>query len=183
MDEAARAYPSTLHQPRWQDLEHFAAGHPGRGVTSSAVRSLSSLIDFVKSDLAKLLRFAAVSVVTVPLGQLLLLFFLEVADIRPFLANLTAVTIATVPNYLLNRYWVWNKRGTSSVRSEIMPFWGIALLGLVLSTVLVAIASQFTDRTIVFLAVNLCAFGALWVFKFFVLEKYLFGHTELEVSP
>lgn len=144
---------------------------------------LSSLIDFVKSDLSKLLRYAAVSVVTVPVGQLLLLFFLETVDMRPFLANLVAVTIATIPNYLLNRYWVWNKRGTSSVRTEVIPFWAIAFLGLVLSTVLVAIASQFTDLTIVFLAVNLCAYGVLWVFKFFVLEKYLFGKTPIEVSP
>ena len=147
------------------------------------MRSLSSLIGFVKSDLAKLLRFAAVSVVTVPLGQLLLLFFLEVADTRPFLANLIAVTIATIPNYFLNRYWVWNKRGASSLRSEIVPFWAIAFVGLVLSTALVAVASQLTDLTIVFLAANLCAYGVLWVFKFFVLEKYLFGDTPLEVSP
>ena len=102
---------------------------------------------------------------------------------RPALANLAAVTIATIPNYFLNRYWVWNKRGANSVRTEIAPFWAIAFLGLVLSTVLVAIASRFTDLTIVFLALNFCAYGVLWVFKFFVLEKYLFGNSIPEVRP
>ena len=143
---------------------------------------LSSLIDFVRSDLGKVLRFAAVSVITVPLGQLLLFLFLEIADMQPTIANVCAVTIATIPNYFLNRYWVWNKRSSHSVRSEIAPFWAMAFLGLLLSTVLVAIAEQFTDRTIIFLALNFCAFGVLWIFKFFVLEKYLFGNpTEAPV--
>ena len=38
------------------------------------------MVEFVKSDLPKLMRFAAVSVVTVPLGLGLLWVFLEVAN-------------------------------------------------------------------------------------------------------
>jgi len=30
------------------------------------------------------------------------------------------------------------------------------------------------------LAANLCAFGIVWVLKFFVLEKYLFGPAAIE---
>lgn len=144
--------------------------------------SLSSLIDFVKSDLAKLIRFAAVSLVTVPLGMALLWVFLEVDDLQPAFANLVAVTLSTIPNYILNRYWVWNKRGANSVRREIAPFWAIAFLGLLLSTALVALAARYTDESLVFLAVNFFAFGVLWVFKFFVLEKFLFATPQIEAS-
>jgi putative flippase GtrA len=147
------------------------------------VSSLSSLIDFVKSDLAKLLRFAAVSAITVPLGSTLFWFFLDVAELQPVVANVVAVTLSTIPNYILNRRWVWNKRGTNSVGREIAPFWAMAFLGFLLSSLLVAIADQFTDSTLVFLAANFIAFGIVWIFKFFVLEKYLFGNTPLEVSP
>lgn len=130
---------------------------------------------FVKNDLGKLLRYAAVSVITVPLGLMLLWLFLEVAEWQPLVANITAVVIATVPNYLLNRYWVWNKRGKNSVTRELAPYWIMALLGALLSTLLIWIADQFTDATLVFLAANFVAFGIVWVLKFFVLEKYLFG--------
>jgi len=137
---------------------------------------VSRLIAFVRNDLAKLLRFAAVSAVTVPLGMALLWLLLR-ADLQPFVANLIAVAVSTIPNYLLNRRWVWNKGGAHSVSREIAPFWALAFLGLLLSTVLVWIASRFTDLDIVFLAVNFCSFGVLWLFKFFVIERYLFGKT------
>lgn len=144
--------------------------------------ALSSLIDFVKTDLAKLIRFAAVSAVTVPLGLSLLWVFLEVVELRPVVANIAAVTLATIPNYMLNRYWVWNKRVVNSFSREVAPFWAMAFLGALLSSVLVAIADVFTDSSFVFLAANFCAFGVVWVFKFFVIEKYLFGagHTKVQ---
>ena len=88
--------------------------------------SLSSLIVFVKSDLAKLIRFAAVSVLTVPLGLALLWILLEVANMRPVVANILAVSVLAIPNYILNRRWVWNKRGANSVRREIAPFWAMS---------------------------------------------------------
>lgn len=139
------------------------------------VRLLSSIIEFVKNDLGKIIRFAAVSAITVPLGLALLWIFLEVAEWRPLVANLVAVVIATIPNYLLNRYWVWNKRGKNSVTRELAPYWIMAVLGALLSSLLIWIADQFTDATLVFLAANFIAFGVVWVLKFFVLEKYLFG--------
>lgn len=139
------------------------------------MRLLSSIIEFVKNDLGKIIRFAAVSAITVPLGLALLWIFLEVAEWRPLVANLVAVVIATIPNYLLNRYWVWNKRGKNSVTRELAPYWIMAVLGALLSSLLIWIADQFTDATLVFLAANFIAFGVVWVLKFFVLEKYLFG--------
>lgn len=154
----------------------------GQGVTSAAMSKLMSLVDFVKSDLAKLVRYAAVAFIMVPIGLALFWVFLEVIELRPILANVAATAIATVPNYILNRYWVWNKRGANSVKREIAPFWAMAFLGVLVSTVAVAIAEQFTDISFVFLAVNFCAFGLVWVLKFFVLEKYLFGNTPDEMT-
>lgn len=140
------------------------------------MQSLSSLIDIVRSDLVKVFRYAAVSLITVPIGTLLLWLFLR-ADIKPVIATVMSFVLATIPNYLLNRYWVWNKTSSNSVKREIVPFCLLALLGLALSTLLVAIADQFTDATLVFLIVNICAFGIVWLMKFFVLEQYLFGDT------
>jgi len=138
------------------------------------VPSVSSLIDFVRTDLTKLIRYAAVSLVTVPIG-LLLFFLLLQTDLNPVVANLVATGVSSIPNYVLNRYWVWNKRGANSIRREIAPFWLMVALGVVLSTIFVAIASSFTEIELVLLAAQFVAFGLVWLLKFFVLETYLFG--------
>ena len=138
--------------------------------------AVSSLVAFVKADLPKLLRFAAVSVVTVPLGMFL--FWLFRKTMHPVAANLLSVIVATIPNYILNRYWVWNRRGSNSVSREIAPFWLMALLGAFVSTTAIWIANFFTDEDLVFLALIFCSFGVVWVLKFFVLEKYLFGSAD-----
>lgn len=135
---------------------------------------ITSAIEFVRKDLKKILRFAMVSGFTVPLGMFLLWLFLQ-TSLDEVAANICAVTLSTIPNYILNRYWVWNKRSRNSLRGEVLPFWIMAFAGLVLSSLLVAIARVFTNLDIVFLAMNFFAFGVLWLVKFFVLEQYLFG--------
>lgn len=151
-------------------------------VPSALVVDLSNIVALVRNDLPKLLRFAAVSLFTVPLGMLLFWLFLR-TGMDELLANLIAVAISTVPNYLLNRYWVWNKKGPNSVAREILPFWAMAFLGLVVSTLFVWIARRFTELDVVFLAANFCAFGIVWVLKFFVLERFLFGDRSVAAEP
>ncbi len=152
---------------------------PSRPVEIDRSNLVESLLAFIRNDLGKVLRYAAVSVVTVPLGMSLLWLFLR-SGMTPVLANLVGVTIATIPNYILNRYWVWAKRGANSVRREIAPFWAMAFLGLVISTIFVLIVGLFTDAALAFLAANFVAFGIVWVFKFFVLGRFLFGDTAAE---
>ena len=147
---------------------------PFGAMAASVTRLIGTAVDIVKRDPAKIMRFVAVALVTVPIGTVLLWLFLR-ADLRPVVANLFAVTLSTIPNYLLNRYWVWNKSGPNSVAREIAPFWAMAFLGLALSTFVIWIASKFTDIELVFLAAQFCSFGVLWVFKFFILERFLFG--------
>ncbi|HEX2117654.1 MAG TPA: hypothetical protein VHF91_00595, partial [Acidimicrobiales bacterium] len=44
--------------------------------------------------------------------------------------------------YYLNRKWAWGKKGKSHLMKEIVPFWSLALLGLIFSTW----AAKFTTR-------------------------------------
>ena len=83
---------------------------------------------------------------------------------------------------LLNRYWVWRKRGRNSISREIAPFWAMAFLGLCLSTAAVWIAERFTDSDAVFLVLNIVSFGVVWIVKFVVLERFLFGHQPDDVT-
>ena len=133
------------------------------------------------------LKYSAVSVVNVAIGQGLLVFFSAVVHVPPAIANVLAVCISAVPAYYLSRRWVWGKSGKSHLTKEVLPFWGFALAGLILSTAAVWVATHVTgivdippaDRTTIQKLVpnlaNMFAFGVLWVVKFFALDAYMFG--------
>lgn len=128
----------------------------------------------VRTRYRKPIRYGMVSAVAVVTGQSVLIFSSAVLDMRPVWANVTSVMIGTIPSYLLNRAWVWGKRGTHRFWREVAPFWFMALLGLAFSTLLVHLASQWNDATIVVSMANLSAFGILWVAKYLFLDAVLF---------
>jgi putative flippase GtrA len=129
------------------------------------------------------LRYSAVSVVNVVFGQALLFVFVRLFSattewskgVAWTMANIVAVSLSAVPAYYLNRRWVWGKRGKSHFTKEILPFWGFAFAGLVLSSLAVNLAAGITDWKIVANIANILAFGVLWVVKFFVLDSAVFG--------
>lgn len=143
------------------------------------MNTLGGAVDFVKADLGKLIRYVAVAAISVPSGAVLLWVLLEVFDIQPVAANMAQVSLMAIPNYLMNRYWVWEKNSPNSVSREIAPFWVMALLGAFVSTLFIWIADQFTDSPVVLVAAMITGFGMVWVLKFFVLERYLFGGASL----
>jgi putative flippase GtrA len=93
-----------------------------------------------------------------------------------WVANVTAVGLAAVPAYLLNRAWVWAKEGPHSVAREIVPFWSYTFCGLALSTLLVAIADEKWGTALAVQLANLAGFGVLWAGKFVLLDRVLFKH-------
>lgn len=127
--------------------------------------------------LRKLLRYAAASVVGVVVGQSSLYLFDTVLGWDEALANVTAVVISSVPAYIVNRYWVWQVRDRNSLRREVMPFWGMSVLGLILSTIFVSIVADRTESSLAIAVANLSGFGVLWLAKFFVLDRVLFART------
>lgn len=126
----------------------------------------------------KAVRYSAVSVVGVVLTQLLLLLGHGVFRLPAEQVNVAAVLATSIPVYSLNRAWVWQLRGPSSMRREVVPFWGFTIAGLVLSTLAVAGVASFTDSTVAVAAANIGAFGVLWVAKFVVLDGVVFAAVE-----
>lgn len=120
------------------------------------------------------IRYAMVSVVAVAVSQLVLLTTNGLLGWSAVASNVTAVTIGSIPSYVLNRAWVWGKTGKNHFWREVVPFWALALLGLAFSTLLVAIAHRWNDATWVVSAANLVAFGILWVAKYLLLDALLF---------
>lgn len=130
---------------------------------------------------AKLLRFGAVSAFNVLLGQALLYGAQVALDWEPVWANIFAVSVGTVPAYLLSRYWVWEKRGKNHFLREVVPFWVLTLIGFLLSTAAVwFVDTNFDPSPLVINLTSLAAFGVVWAVKFVVLDRVLF---KTEPSP
>lgn len=122
----------------------------------------------------KAAKYLAVTAVNIVVGQGLLVFCNAVLGWGYVPSNVTAVSISALPAFVLYRRWVWGMGGKSHLTREVLPFWAIAFVGLLLSSAAVWVAEQFSDRTIVLQLANVSAFGVLWVAKFFFLDKMLF---------
>lgn len=134
------------------------------------------MVEFARAQFDKKpVRYSMVSVVAVAISQSVLLFCTLGLDMRPVPANVAAVAVGSVPSYMLNRIWVWGRRGNHRFLREVLPFWVMAFLGLAFSTLLVHLASLWSEAALVTNAANLTAFGSLWVIKYLVLDTLMFG--------
>jgi putative flippase GtrA len=128
----------------------------------------------IRALLPKFWRFGAVSVMNVVITQVLLIGAYGLTSMGAVAANVFAVGVSSIPAYLVNRRWVWNRRGNHSWSREILPFWGYTFAGLAVSTVAVAAVEQRTSSALAVSAANLVAFGLLWVSKFLFLDAWMF---------
>jgi len=139
-------------------------------------RGPSSLVARLRGlDLAKMLRYSAVSAVAFPLTQVLLVIGSVGFGWSGVTTNLVAVSLVSIPAYVLNRYWVWGKKDNNSLTTEILPFWGITLLGLAISTGAAYWADRVFDSPYAVNLANTFGFGVVWVFKYVLLDRMMFG--------
>jgi putative flippase GtrA len=126
------------------------------------------------------LRYSMVSVIGVTITQVELFVMVGLLDLDATWSNVVAVSLCSIPVFILNKRWVWSHDGKLSFRREILPFWVFTLAGLLLSTILVTIAKGMSDSTLLIMAANIGGFGLLWVAKFLFLDKVMFGRPELD---
>jgi putative flippase GtrA len=126
-------------------------------------------------DWKKAMKYSAVSIIAVPITQIILLITHYGLEWSGVVSNLIAVGVTAVPAYVLNRYWVWGKKDKNNFKTEILPFWALTFLGLIFSTGFVYYVDQNFDSAIMVNIANAAGFGVVWVFKFFILDKAMFG--------
>src|SRR5947209_5269108 len=142
--------------------------------------SPAALRDLARSpEGKKMIRYTLVSVICVAINELVLAFAFGVLHWPARWSNVTAVGVATIPSYELNRKWAWGKHGKSHMWKEVVPFWTLAFIGLAFSTWSADFAESYVQnhhyahgvQTIVVAAAALAAFGVLWIAKFIILNK------------
>jgi putative flippase GtrA len=140
----------------------------------------------------RLVKFGTVSVISTVITQSVLFLTYDILTLgSAMLCNVIATAVSTVPAYWLNRTWTWGKRGKSHPWKEVAPFWVIAFVGLVLSTVAVGIAAHNADqishshlaRKIFVQFANFFTYGCIWVGRYMIFNRFLFGHQANVVPP
>jgi putative flippase GtrA len=122
----------------------------------------------------KAIRYSMVSVVSVGIHQIVLITGHAFAGMSGIAANVLAASVASVPAFMLNKRWVWNRLDRTSFHRQVLPFWGFTIAGLLLSTAFVAVADALTTSTLVVSAASIAGFGVLWVAKFLFLDEIMF---------
>jgi putative flippase GtrA len=142
--------------------------------------SASGLIAYASTEEGrKKLRYCGVSVVFVPLSQILVQVLGLWLD-NYTAASLLAAAIATLPNFFANKHFVWRVTSRENLRSKVLVFWVAVMLGVSLATLFTHLVDNpMTDQThlvrgaAVFFA-QLLGYGIVWIGRFLILDRWLF---------
>ncbi|MBI2708913.1 MAG: GtrA family protein [Actinobacteria bacterium] len=133
----------------------------------------TALLEHAKSEAGRrAIRYSMTSAIGVAGTQVFLAVF-QFLGWQPVVANLVAVTLMSVPAFVLNKRWVWGKRGKAHMRREVVPFWLFTVAGWILSTI--AVAKVPSGNKLAVQAANIAGFAVLWVLKYLFLDKIMFG--------
>src|SRR4051794_19775167 len=133
------------------------------------------------ATVVRVVRCFGVSVTTTVLSATILVALAVGAGVAASTANVVAVCCGTAVSYLLNRRWVWQRAGRSSVAREVVPFWALNLVALAISTVVVDRPASVVrhwpayERALALPLANVGVYGALWIVQFAVLDRLIFG--------
>ncbi len=152
--------------------------------------SPSAVIDHARSEQGrKQIRYAAVSVVFVPIGQILIQVLGALVFDRDYTkASIVAAAILTVPNFFANKMWVWKDTSRDKLRTQVLVFWVAAMLGVAAATGLTYLVEQqfHNEGAVEALAVfcaQLVGFGIVWVGRYLILDRWLFKVTHHGEEP
>jgi len=131
----------------------------------------------------KLLRYILASVANVIVAEVVLAFAFGILHWSARLANVAAAVVAAIPAYWLARRWVWGRSGRSHLFKEVLPFWTLALVGLVLTTWVAGVAERVgadvtagrLGQTLIVMGSILGVSGVFWVARFLLLNGVLFA--------
>jgi putative flippase GtrA len=130
-------------------------------------------IDPRSPTVVKLARYCAASIAGVSVGVPVLAVCYGVLGWNELVANLVSVTLGAVPNYTINRYWTWHQTGKNRLWGEIVPFWVMSVLGMILSLFAVSYADDRWGTTLAVVAAQLSGFAVVWLAKFLVLDRVM----------
>ncbi|WP_350280033.1 GtrA family protein [Kribbella sp. HUAS MG21] len=106
----------------------------------------------------------------------------------PRIATLVAWVTGTVPSYLINRHWTWRHRNPSG--RELLPYAIVSVVSAVLAAIVTTVTDNLVDdriashawQTALVSASYLGTYGALFILKFVLLDRYVFAKKPAPAS-
>jgi putative flippase GtrA len=149
-------------------------------------------MDHARSDAGrKKLRYAGVSVVFVPVGQIIVQLLKWGAGVYEVYAVFITACVLTIPNYLANKYYVWKHTSRDNRTTEVTVFWLAAVLGTAFAMGFVWIAGQVIPEEpgreiahgIAIFVAQLLGYGIVWVARYLFLDRLIFRATHHGQEP
>jgi putative flippase GtrA len=128
----------------------------------------------------KMVRYTTVSLISFLISVTLITITYGILRLGSEVAcTFISNVLAGIPNYFLNRQWVWKKGGRSHLWREVVPFWVLSIAGILFALFTASLAQHFSNthhlthlaRTVVVVGANVAAFGILWVLKFLIFNR------------
>jgi len=146
---------------------------------------VSRVVAFRRTEhFRRLWKYASVSIVSTIVSQVVLFSTYHIWKVGSAMeCNVIATAVASLPAYYLNRTWTWGKTGRSRVWGEVVPFWTLSFIAMVISTAAVGVAAHNADRiasgslarALIVNGANLLTYACIWTARYFILNRYLFG--------
>jgi putative flippase GtrA len=139
----------------------------------------------------KMVRYTMVSLISFVISVTLITITYGILRLgSEVLCTFISNVLAGIPNYFLNRQWVWKKSGRSHLWREVIPFWALSIAGILFALFTASVAQHFSNthhlqhlaRTVVVVGANIAAFGILWVLKFLIFNRLFAEIADAEVG-
>lgn len=130
-----------------------------------------NVIQAVRGVQGVAIRYGAVSVLNVVNHQILLNIAHNMWGWGGGVSNVFAAFLAAIPAYFISRQWVWKVQGTHSIRGEVVPFWTLSLLGLLVSTALAEAGERLFGSGLPVALGSLLGYFIVWLAKFVLLDR------------
>jgi putative flippase GtrA len=149
-------------------------------------------MDHARSDSGrKKLRYAGVSVVFVPFGQIIVQALKWGAGVYEVLAVFITACVLTLPNYLANKYYVWKHTSKDNRTTEVTVFWLAAILGTAFAMGFVWLAGRIVPdepgqeiaHGVAIFVAQLLGYGIVWVARYLFLDRLIFKATHHGEEP
>lgn len=130
-----------------------------------------SILEFIDGRVGPAGRYLVVSGINFTGHQVILFVANSIWGWQGWVANAFAAVMMVGPAYILTRVWVWGISRSHSMQREVVPFFALAALGLLVSSLTSQIAQWVFGVGLWVNVGSLAGYVVVWIAKFFILER------------
>ena len=124
-------------------------------------------------------RYAVTSVVATVVSEAVLLALYGSHLLSAAGASVVASIAGMIPSYAMSRFWIWPEADRRRPGRQAAGFWVVGVVSLGISSLTAAIAAALAPsghlvHVAVVGVVYIGTYGALWILKFVVYQRFLF---------